>query len=171
MKTRSPGPGKDVFQKVGQHLGDVTLIYEDNGTHVLPIRRRFETNAVDHWGHLSFAAMPPAKWRATKLTDPLSSARQWGNLQTSVAGGGAGGPGLGIVWVCALENPEPDRSIRAVRMEAAGEDALVICGLTLYHRAGNPLRVEPRALYRITLPEAAAEDLKPAGRWMWIWAR
>ena len=43
-------------------------------------------------------------------------------------------------------------------MEAAGEDALVICGLTLYHRAENPLRCEPRALYRITLPEAAAED-------------
>ena len=38
----------------------------------------------------------------------------------------------------------------------------MICGLTLYHRAGNPLRCEPRALYRITLPEAAAED---ATRW------
>jgi hypothetical protein len=157
-ENEAPEPGQDVFQKVGQHLGDVTLIYEDNGTHVLPIRRRFETNAVDHWGHLSFAATPPGKWHATKLKDPLGSARQWGNLQTSVTGGGAGAPRLGTVSVCALENPEPDRSIRAVRMEAAGEDALVICGLTLYHRAGNPLRVAPRALFRITLPEAAAED-------------
>jgi hypothetical protein len=62
-----------------------------------------------------------------------------------------------MVWICALENPEPDRSLRAVRMEARSADALVICGLSLYHRAENPLRCEPRALYRITLPEAAAE--------------
>ncbi|MGD1103377.1 MAG: CehA/McbA family metallohydrolase [Terriglobia bacterium] len=158
-ENEDPEPGKDVFQKVGQHLGDVTLMYEDNGTRVLPIRRRFETNAVvEPWGHLCFAALPQGKLRALKLTDPLRSASGWGNLQTTIGGNNAGGPGLGTVSVCALENPEPDRSIRAVRMEAAGEDALVICGLTLYHRAGYPLRFEPRALYRITLPEAAAED-------------
>jgi hypothetical protein len=154
-----PEPGKDVFQQVGQHLGDVTLIYEDNGTHVLPIRRRYETNSVlEPWGHLSFAALPPGKLRALKLNAPLPSATGWGNLQTIIGGNDAGGSNLGLVWVCALENPEPGRIIRAVRIEAAGEDALVICGLTLYHRPENPLRVEPRALYRITLPEAAAED-------------
>ena len=78
-ENESPEPGKDVFQKVGQRLADVTLIYEDNGTHVLPIRRRFETNAVlEPWGHLSFAAMPPGKLRATKLTDPLRNASRVG---------------------------------------------------------------------------------------------
>jgi hypothetical protein len=159
-ENETPGPGQDVFQKVGQHLGDVTLIYEDNGTAVLPIRRRFETSAVlEPWGHLSFAAIPPGKLRATKLNDPLRNASQWGNLQTCVAGGGPGAPNLGIAWVSALENPEPDRSIRAVRIQASSDDALVICGLTLYHRAENPLRTEPRVLYRITLPEAAAEDV------------
>jgi hypothetical protein len=162
-KNESPEPGADVFQNVGQRLADVTLVYEDNGTKTLPIRRRFETNAVlEPWGHMSFAAMPPGKLRATKLNDPLGNAGQWGNLQTSVAGGGPGAPNMGTVWVCALENPEPDRNIRAVRIEAAAEDALVVCGLTLYHRAGYPLRCEPRTLYRITLPEAAAED---GARW------
>jgi hypothetical protein len=158
-ENEDPEPGKDVFQKVGQHLADITLIYEDNGTRVLPIRRRFETNAVlEPWGHLSFASLPPGKNREVKLNDPLNNARQWGNLQTSVAGGGPAAPHLGIAWVCALENPEPDRTIRAVRIQATTEDALVVCGLTLYHRAENPLRTEPRVLYRITLPEAAAED-------------
>jgi len=158
-----PEPGKDVFQKVGQHLGDVTLIYEDNGTRVLPIRRRFETNSVtEAWGHISFASLPPGKMRVGKITDPLSSAVGWGGLQTVIAGGGPGGPGLGTLWVCALENPEPDRSIRSLRFEAAGEDSWVLCGLTIYHRPGYPFRFEPRALYRITLPEAAAED---AERW------
>jgi hypothetical protein len=162
-ENESPGPGKDVFQQVGQRLADVTLIYEDSGTHALPVRRRFETNAVyEPWGHNSFTALPPGKARATKLTDPLRTGMGWGSLQSSIEANDAGGPGVGIVWVCAFENPEPDRSIRAVRMEAAGEDALVVCGLTLYHRAENPLRFEPRALYRITLPEAAAEDV---ARW------
>ena len=159
-ENESPEPGQDVFQKVGQRLADLMLIYEDKGTHALPIRRRYETNAVtEPWGHLSFAAMPPGKMRATKLTDPLRTATGWGNLQTSVAGGGPGGPGLGTLWVCALENPEPDKSLRAVRLEATGEDPLVVCGLTLYHRPVYPLRFEPRALYRITLPEAGPVDL------------
>jgi hypothetical protein len=158
-ENESPAPGKDVFQKVGQHLADVTLVYEDNGTHVLPIRRRYETNAVfNPWGHLSFGSLPPGKDGAARLTDPLRTAMGWGNLQTVVTQNFAGGPGLGIVWVCALENPDPERSIRAVRIEARSDDALVICGLTLYHRAENPLRREPRALYRITLPEADAKD-------------
>lgn len=162
-QNEDPAPDRDVFEQVGQPLAQVTLVYDDGATHVLPIRRRYETNSVvEPWGHLSFAALPPGKMRAATLTEPLDKATDWGNLQTAVRGSSAGGRGLGMVWVCALENPEPDRSIRAVRMEAAGDDALVICGLTLYHRPGNPLRTEPRALYRITLPEAAAED---ASRW------
>lgn len=158
-ENEAPGPGKDVFQKVGQHLADVTLIYEDGETRALPIRRRLETNApLEFWGHLSFAALPQGKLRASKLTDPLRDATEWGFLQRSIGGSTSGGPGLGIVWVCALENPTPDRAIRAARLEAGGEDALVICGLTLYHRASHPLRSEPRAIYRIALPEPAAEN-------------
>ena len=158
-ENESPGPTEDVFQKVGQHLGDVTLVYDDGGTHVLPIRRRYETNAVSNpWGHLSFAALPPGKDRAAKLTEPLREGSDWGRLQTSVTQNMSGGHDVGMVWVCALENPQPDRSIRAVRVEASGEDAWVVCGLTLYHRAEHPLRCEPRALYRISLPEPAGDD-------------
>lgn len=159
----SPRPGHDVFQKVGQHLANVTLVYEDGGTCVLPIRRWFETNAaLEFWGHVSFAAMAQGKLRGTNLTDPLDSAAEWGFLQRSIGGSTAGAPGTGIVWVCALENPQPERAICAARLEAASEDALVICGLTLFHRAMHPLRNQPRAIYRIALPEAAAEDAK---RW------
>ena len=158
-ENEQPDPGKDVFQKIGQHLADVSLLYEDNGTRVIPIRRRFETNSVvESWGHLSFASLPAGGMRASKLTDPLRNGTDWGELQTSLTGGLEGGPGWGIAWVCALENPDPGRSIRAVQLEAASEDAVVVCGLTLYHGADNPLRCDPRALYRITLPEAAAEE-------------
>jgi len=162
-ENESPQPGQDVFQKVGQRLADVTLVYEDGGTCVLPIRRRFETNAaLEFWGHVSFAAMAPGKLCGTSLTDPLANATEWGFLQRSIGGSTAGSPGMGIVWVCSLKNPAPRRAIRSVHMEAASEDALVICGLTLFHRATHPLRTEPRAIYRIALPEPAAEDI---ARW------
>jgi hypothetical protein len=154
-----PKPGVDVFQKVGQRLADVTLVYEDGGTHALPLRRRFETHSVvNPWGHLSFTALPSGALRPTKINDPLGNATEWGSLQTTVGGSRAGGPDLGMLWVCALENPEPSRTIRAVRFEGAAEDVVVICGMTLYHGQGHPLRSEPRAVYRITLPEAAAKD-------------
>lgn len=154
----APSPRQDVFQKVGQPLANVTLIYDDGETHVVPIRRRFETNSpVEFWGHLSFAARPQGKLLATKLTDSLSDASEWGLLQRSIGGSTSGAPGVGIVWVCAVENPMPDRSLRAVRMEALSEDALAICGLTLYHRPSHPLRFDPRCIYRFRLPDAAAD--------------
>jgi hypothetical protein len=163
-ENESPGPGKDVFQKIGQHLADVTLIYEDSGTHVAPIRRRFESNGViEPFGHWSFTALAPSKARGIKLTDPLRNAMDWGRQQDGQAGGGpGGGGGLGTLWVTAIANPEPDRGIRAVRLDAAAEDSWVLCGLTLYHRSAFPLRWEPRAFYRITLPEPCGQDEK---RW------
>jgi hypothetical protein len=160
----TPGPGKDAFQQVGQHLADITLVYEDDGTHAAPIRRRFESNAViEPFGHWSFIALAPGKARGVKLTDPLRNAMDWGRQQDGQTGGGpGGGRGMGTLWISALPNPEPDRAIRAVRFDAAAENALVVCGLTLYHRATFPLRWEPRAFYRITLPEPFGQDEK---RW------
>jgi hypothetical protein len=162
-ENEEPGPGKDVFQKVGQWLANVTLIYDDDTTHVAPIRRRFESNAVDApWGHSSFAAVPPGETHGTSLADALERGIDWGNLQTSETGGMGGGPALGIIWVCALENPQPDRMLKAVRLEAAGEDSVVVCGLTLFHRPEYPLRFEPRNLYRVTFAEVVVEEAK---RW------
>lgn len=104
-ENEDPEPGKDVFQKVGQHLADVTLVYDDGGTRVLPIRRRFETNSVvEPWGHLSFGSLPGGKMHGVNLTDPLRNAMGWGNLQTSLGGGYELGPSQGIIWVCALDN-------------------------------------------------------------------
>jgi hypothetical protein len=162
-ENEEPGPGKDVFQQIGQRLAVVTLIYDDGTTHVAPIRRRFESNAVDEpWGHNSFAAAPPGEMHGTRLTDPLETGTDWGTLQTSLTGGMGEAPGMGILWICALENPQPDRTIKAVRLEAAGEDSLVVCGLTLFQRPENPLRFEPRNLYRVTLAEVGVSEAK---RW------
>jgi hypothetical protein len=161
-ENESPRPGEVVVPKLGQRLADVTLVYEDNGTRALPIRRGLESNAPIEPGwaaNPNFAARLPGKTRARKLTEPLRSAMGWGQIQTIVTGDGSGAAGKGLIWVCALENPEPDKTIRSVRLEGVAEDSLVVCGLTLYHHPAYPLRFEPRAIYRIALPEVPPVEL------------
>jgi hypothetical protein len=161
-QNETPSHGGDVVERVGQRLANVTLLYEGGEEHVLPIRRRFEVNSPStHWGHLSFTSQPHLADTPLKLTDPLRVATEWGGLQTVVRDnhypGGNDGRPLAVVWVCALANPQPERTLKAVRFEATAEDPLVLCGLTLFHGRENPLRYERLRVYRITLPEAAAE--------------
>jgi hypothetical protein len=75
---------------------------------------------------------------------------------------GPDGRPVALVWVWALANPEPERIVKALRLRALAEDPLIVCGLTLYHGPENPLRHDRLSLYRITLPEPAAEAEK---RW------
>ena len=63
-----------------------------------------------------------------------------------------------LLWVCALANPEPGKTIRALRFRSAAADLLAVCGVTLFHGAGRILlRYDRLGVYRITLPEAHAE--------------
>jgi hypothetical protein len=158
-ENETPPPKDDVAEKVGQRLGEVVLVYADGTEHVFPIRRRFEVSAPSYpWGHLTFASLPHRRDAPRKLTDALTDGTGWGDLQTVVWDNGyAIGP-LGTLWVCALANPQPDRTIKALRLRAASDDLLAVCGLTLYHGRENPLRYERLNLYRITLPEATAEE-------------
>jgi len=61
-------------------------------------------------------------------------------------------------WICALPNPDPERQLTAVRLQAMSEDPLMVCGLTLFHGNTSPLRQERLSVYRFSLPEATAED-------------
>ena len=45
-ENESPQPGELLVPKLGQRLADVTLVYEDDATRALPIRRGFESNIV-----------------------------------------------------------------------------------------------------------------------------
>ena len=67
-----------------------------------------------------------------------------------------------LLWLCALANPFPERTLKALRLRATSRDPLIICALTLFHGKENPLRYEPVTLYRIKLPEASAQE---SGRW------
>jgi hypothetical protein len=148
-------PGLDALEKVGQHLADVVLIYDDGSEHRQPVRRRFEVNSLSYpWGHQCFTAMPHRQSAPARLTDPLRSGMMWGLLQTSLGSGPpADGGWRGTLWLCAVENPSPGRVLRAVRFEARDEDLLAVCGITLFHGREDPLRYERLSLYRISLPE------------------
>src|SRR5580704_5300108 len=68
----NPQPGSSAFEKAGQELARLTLIYEGGGEHIHAIRRRFEVNSLTvPWGHLCFAAVPHRMDVARSLTDPL----------------------------------------------------------------------------------------------------
>ena len=148
---------QDVTESVGQHLANAIFVYEDGSTKTVPIRRRFEVNSPSiPWGHHSFHAKPHRMDAARKLTDPLSDGTGWGNLQTIVTGNGY--PSGPMIWITALQNPDPSKTIKELRFESASDDSFVLCGMTLFQGKGNPIRHERLSLYRITLPEATGED-------------
>lgn len=161
-ENEDPRPGEDVMEKVGQCLAQVELSYQDGTKTNLPVRRRFEVNSPRIlWGHLCFNALPDNKWGSSELTMPLSNAMEWGDVQTSLTVGVGAYPtslGLGTLWICALSNPQPERMLRFLRLEAAAADPLLVCGVTLFHGNVNPLRQERLSLYRLTLPQTSAED-------------
>jgi hypothetical protein len=165
-ENETPPPGKDVIEKVGQCLAQAELIYEDGSKTSLPLRRRFEVNSPRViWGHISFNAVEDRKFGSSELTAPLPRATDWGFLQTGLSTGledYAISEGSGTIWICALPNPQPQRVLKVLRLEAASDDPLLVCGLTLFHGGENPLRHERLSLYRLTLPQASAEE---KGRW------
>lgn len=162
-ENETPPVLQDVVEKVGQLLGQAVFVFEDGSEKAVPIRRRFEVNSpAIFWGHSAFAAEPHLKDAPRKLTDPLRNGMDWGQLQT-VADDNAepaspDGRPPALFWISALENPEPEKKLKALRLEAKSDDPILICGVTLFRGKENPLRYERLSLYRFTLPEATAEE-------------
>ena len=96
----TPPPDEDVEEKVGQHLADVVMIFEDGRQEVQRIRRRFEVNSPStEWGHLSFAALAHIADHPSQLTHFLPNAMAWGDLQQSVLDNSYSAP---VLWISAL---------------------------------------------------------------------
>ena len=143
--------GVEDIEQVGQLLAEAVLVY-DAGEKALAVRRRFEVGAPSMpWGHWSFLSVTHSQLVPTRLSEGMGLG--WGNNQTGVRDP-AGPP---LLWLCALENPGPERVVKSLRLRAAGADPLVVCGLTLFHGTENPLRYGRLNVYRITLPEGAGD--------------
>ncbi len=151
-----PEPGASAFEKAGQELARFALVYQDGSEHVYPVRRRFEANALTTpWGHLCFNAVPHRPDVPRHLTDPLRNATEWGDLQMAAWSGDypASGDGQATLWISAIENPAPERVIKALRFTSSSEDRLFLCGATLFHGKDHPLRYERLAPIRVELPQ------------------
>jgi hypothetical protein len=146
----------DDIESIGATLAEAILIYDDGTTRTFPIRRRFEVNPPHAaWGRECMNAMQSNSWRPVELNDPLQRGSDWGFQQMSLLYKSLSRTAL---WLWAIENPLPATPVKTLRLEARSRTLLTVCGLTLYHGKENPLRLERRRLYRITLPEATAAD-------------
>jgi hypothetical protein len=159
----APSSDPDLYvEKVGQRLAEAVLVFDDGTEKALPIRRRFEVVSSNPSPHLPYAAVPYLKDVPVSFADPLSSSADWGSFQQGVITKqypkGADKLTLPLMWVSALANPDPDRMIATLRLKSTAEDTLLVCGLTLFHGEHSPLQLQRLYLYRLTLPEAAAED-------------
>src|SRR5207245_10107165 len=147
---------QEQLQRSGPHVCDAVLGYRAGDERMLPIRRRFEVNSPsDEWGHQCYAALPHVREAPRKLHEALPDATMWGHVQLGF------GDDLppdqsppAFIWVWPLANPEPERNLRALRLKAASEDPLMVCGVTLYHGKENPLRLAPLRVYRIKIGRA-----------------
>ena len=147
----------NVMEQPGQHLADAVLVYEDGSEKIFPVRRRFEVASLTiTFGHECFNAMGSNSWRPIKLTDPLAQGTDWGRAQKRFA---PDTPGPGQLWIWALENPEPERNVKALHLRAASDVPVMLAGLTLYDGREHPLRRDRAMIYGITLPEAAGADI------------
>jgi hypothetical protein len=141
--------------QLGEHLADYVLVYADGSQHRQPIRRRFEINeAAPNFGHDAFAARPHQQEVPLDFRGPLPPAA-WGWFQTGI---GLSSHEPASYWLYALENPHPDKVIRAIRLEPSGADCLAVAGMTLYAGQEHPLRRHRLESLRVTLPGEMAPD-------------
>jgi hypothetical protein len=147
------------LKKVGQVLADAILIYEDGERKAIPVRRYFEVNAPSTpWNEHPFAAV--RHYQTIYEGAPAEQHVRTGALQRNKLT--TDRPRSPVVWLCALPNPAPERTLKSLRIESRSEDLLIICGLTLFEGRENPLRYDGLQLYRLTLPEDSGD---PVARW------
>ena len=139
---------------IGIEVARYTLVYADGSEHTAAIRRRFEINPLG--GGIGGSAFVAETMRSPRPLRPEESG-SWGRDQTGVSGDNLPG-----IWIYAMPNPNPDKEIRELRLQALTEDGIAIFGVTLAHFPDHPLRHWPRNTFRLSLPESmqvTSEDL------------
>jgi len=125
----------------GLVVGEYVLTYEDGGTHVQPIRARFEVGMAESPGP-AWLAVPFAMNETFDPSNPPRD-RTLGHAQTGVR------PMHGSPLLYALPNPNPQKRIKSLTIRVLNTSPLVVAGLTLYSGADHPLKHLPRRSYRV----------------------
>jgi hypothetical protein len=150
----------------GEHLADYVIEYADGGEHRVAVRRRFEVNQVVTRMQSGFMCRPHQGLTPLPMRGPYP-AGSWGRYQTGVSIEPVGRPHAprddlrsrthpSPSWsIYALPNPDPDRPLRALRLEPTGAAAIGIGAVTTFAGAHHPLRHERLESLRVTLPREA----------------
>lgn len=142
--------------ELGDLVAEYALRYVDGSSAAIPVRRRFAIQqARVFWGASAFAAVPHTQ------DDVIRSASEHfdlGNLLRDTYGRGETRHGSGRdaaaehIWLYALPNPNPDKTISEIRLTGKDERALIY-GISATQVEAHPLRAYTRRKLALTLPE------------------
>jgi hypothetical protein len=142
--------------ELGHHVSDYTLIYDDDESEVVPIRRRFAIQqSHTRWGASPFEAIP---FRPPVVFPTLSEEALLARVPRGTYGrgetrhsSGRDMPATGL-WLYALPNPHPEKPIHRLRLEPRQERS-AIYGIAAARVKEHPLRPGVRRKVRVSLPE------------------
>ena len=143
--------------ELGQLVSTYTLAYEDGTTAQTPIYRRFAIQQSRiFWGASPFAAAPALK---SDVFPTASEAQQLGHVPWYTYGAGETRHLSGrerdheLLWLYALPNPHPEKSIRQIICTPEEERSLIYA-ISYTNMSAHPLRPGTRQKLNLTLPES-----------------
>ena len=137
---------------LNEHAADYVVIYEDGSEERLPIHRRLQVGAFQRaWGENCLQAVGHHK------PNPIRGGQEqmnpsWGRSQTRVT---AADGGLWVNWLCAWDNPHPEKAVVGVRLEPVS-GVVLLSGISVGDVGSTPLRWQPRRKAILRLPEGLA---------------
>lgn len=143
------GPGR-----LGEHVADYVVLFEDASEVRVPIRRRHQIGMVQRWwGENCTEAVAHTKPHPVPAHHEQNM-RSWGHSQTRVTAADAM-PWTN--WLFAWRNPRPQRRITGVRFEPVS-GVVVISAVSSGDVSAMPLRWESRQKAVLRLPRGAEFD-------------
>jgi hypothetical protein len=153
-----PGAGDALGNELGQLVSDYSLEYTDGTTTTIPILRRFAIQQRHiSWGASPFAAVSAS---APLVFSTATEAQHLGHISRQPYGRGETRHRSGRdsfhenLWLYALPNPNPDKSIRRIICTPKQERSLIYA---ISHTSvdEHPLRPGVRQKLQLTLPKGA----------------
>jgi hypothetical protein len=144
--------------ELGAHVSDYTIEYADGEEVITPVLRRFAIQQSRiRWGASPFAAVPATR---PQVFLTASEEQSLGRVPRNAHGRGETRQSSGReaasehLWLYALPNPHPDKSIRRIILQPVGERS-VVYAITATQIEDHPLRPGLRRKLRLTLPSGA----------------
>jgi len=123
----------------GEEIAAYRVVYADGTQVVQQLRRRFEIHDVEiPWGHHPFLCRHCRETRSLPLDDRKGS---WGGVQVGTDQESGGLQGW---WLYDWLNPQPEKTIEHIEVEARSSTGMALGGITLCLDEGDPLAWAPR---------------------------